>query len=51
MATMVNRTLMEVDKRKVLKLFTMTSKYYVLPERTSALVMQRSVRLLASLPR
>ena len=48
MAMMVHRTLMEVevDKERVLKLFTMTSRYYVLPERTSALVMQRSVRLL-----
>ena len=46
MAKMVNRTLLDVDKKRVLKLFTMTSRYYVLPERTSALVIQRSVRLL-----
>ena len=47
MAMMVHRTLMEVevDKKRVLKLFTTTSSYYVLPERTSALVMQPSVRL------
>jgi len=46
MARMVDRTLLEVDKKRVLKLFTMTARYYVLPERTSALVTQRSVRLL-----
>ena len=43
MTSMVDRGLLEVDKRRVLKLFTMTSRYYVLPERISALDMQRSV--------
>ena len=51
MTAMVNRTLLEVDKKRVLKLFTMTSRYYVLPERTSPLVMQRSVRLLEEFQR
>ncbi len=48
MAMMVHRTLLEleVDKKRVLNLFTMSKRYYVLPERTSALDMQRSVRLL-----
>ena len=48
MKRMANRRLLEVEvgKKRVLKLLTMTSRYYVLPERTSALVMQRSVRLL-----
>lgn len=46
MAKMVDRTVLEVDKKRVLKLFTMTSSDYVLPERTSALVNQRPVLLL-----
>ena len=51
MERMVNRTLMEADKKRVLKLFTMTSRYYVVPEGTSALVMQRPVRLLEACQR
>ena len=46
MTCMVDRRLLEAEKKRVLKLFTMTSRYYELPERTSTLVMQQSVRLL-----
>ena len=46
MARMVDRRLLEVDKKRVLKLLMMTSRYYVLPEQTSALTMLKSARLL-----
>ena len=46
MTKMVDRRLLEVDKKRVLKLLMMTSRYYVLPEQTSALTMLKSARLL-----
>ena len=51
MGAMVNRRLLEVDKKRVLKLFTMTSEYYLLPEQTSAPVGEGSVRLLEEFQR
>lgn len=46
MTRMVGREFLAKDRKRVLKLFTVNSGYYVLPEQTLALMLQQSEQLL-----